>query len=193
LYEKELKVIQDYKVTSVWSVIYGKKEWEEQLNIYCWLLRKKGYEVEALRIIAILKDWTASKLKDSDNYPRIPIAVVNIPLWTLEEQDKYVNERIRVHKEAEKLPDDKIPICSKEERWAKDDSYAIYKVGSLGKALRVFNNEAEAREFKDLMVDQNETLKLTIKLRRGESRRCTGYCSVAHLCNYGKTLIKEGM
>ena len=29
--------IVDYKVTSVWSVIYGKPEWENQLNCYCLL------------------------------------------------------------------------------------------------------------------------------------------------------------
>ena len=32
--------ITDYKVTSVWSVIYGKIEWEQQLNCYAFLAQK---------------------------------------------------------------------------------------------------------------------------------------------------------
>ena len=30
--------ITDYKVTSAWSVILGKKEWERQQNCYAWLI-----------------------------------------------------------------------------------------------------------------------------------------------------------
>ena len=33
--------ITDYKVTSVWSVIYGKIEWEQQLNCYAFFGTKK--------------------------------------------------------------------------------------------------------------------------------------------------------
>ena len=32
-------IISDYKVTSVWSVIYDKQEWHNQLNVYAWLVR----------------------------------------------------------------------------------------------------------------------------------------------------------
>ena len=31
--------ISDYKVTSVWSVIYGKEEWVKQLNCYAQMVR----------------------------------------------------------------------------------------------------------------------------------------------------------
>ena len=37
----DVTTIIDYKVTSVWSVIYGKIEWERQLNCYAWLCRDK--------------------------------------------------------------------------------------------------------------------------------------------------------
>ena len=53
--------IQDYKVTSVWSVIPTKdnpngykEDWEYQLNSYAWLGRKNGYRAKKLQIIAIL-------------------------------------------------------------------------------------------------------------------------------------------
>ena len=41
--------ITDYKVTSVWSVIHGKIDWERQLNVYAYLVQKnKGKKVKKL-------------------------------------------------------------------------------------------------------------------------------------------------
>ena len=34
-------IITDYKVTSVWSVIFDKQEWVNQLNVYAYLLEKE--------------------------------------------------------------------------------------------------------------------------------------------------------
>ena len=40
--------ITDYKVTSVWSVIHGKIDWERQLNVYAYLVQKnKGKKVKS--------------------------------------------------------------------------------------------------------------------------------------------------
>ena len=49
--------IEDYKVTSVWSIVFnpnGRKEWELQQNIYRWLAHKRGFDVKELIINAIL-------------------------------------------------------------------------------------------------------------------------------------------
>ena len=62
--------VSDYKVTSVWSVIYGKEEWVNQLNCYAWLVRQaKGLSVTKLRIIAILRDWQRRRAEESGDYP----------------------------------------------------------------------------------------------------------------------------
>ena len=46
--------ITDYKVTSVWTLIYGSryKEWEEQQNIYAYIFAENGYKVDKLQIVA---------------------------------------------------------------------------------------------------------------------------------------------
>ena len=65
--------IVDYKVTSVWSVIFGKIEWERQLNCYAYLCEsnyhpiftpfsKQKKEVSKLNICAILRDWKRKKI-----------------------------------------------------------------------------------------------------------------------------------
>ena len=50
--------VLDYKCTSVWSIIYGKKELHNQLNFYAWLVEQsKEIEVNRLQIVAVLRDW----------------------------------------------------------------------------------------------------------------------------------------
>jgi|TARA_R110000787_G_scaffold51453_3_gene121945 hypothetical protein len=56
--------VSDYKCTSVWSVMYGKKEWVNQLNAYAWLVRHvKKVPVKKCQIVAVLRDWKLSELE----------------------------------------------------------------------------------------------------------------------------------
>lgn len=68
----------DYKVTSVWSVIFGKIEWERQLNCYAYLCEQNYHEVftpfskekkqvNKLNICAILRDWNRREVGQKDN------------------------------------------------------------------------------------------------------------------------------
>jgi hypothetical protein len=105
--------ISDYKVTSVWSIIFspeGKPEWEEQLNCYAWLYRQSGFTVNSLQIIAILRDWAKRDIAKK-NYPQIPVAVQNIKLWTTEQQENYIKTRAEEHLKYKNIPDDEIPTC----------------------------------------------------------------------------------
>jgi hypothetical protein len=54
--------VSDYKCTSVWSVIFGKQEWVNQLNAYAWLVRHvKKVPVKKCQIVAVLRDWKLSE------------------------------------------------------------------------------------------------------------------------------------
>ena len=87
------RVLADYKVTSVWSVIYGKPEWETQLNVYRWMWeRENGSPIDQLQIITFLRDWQKSKA--GDNYPVAPLCAIDIPMWEMEQAEKYVSNRI---------------------------------------------------------------------------------------------------
>ena len=116
-------VIQDYKVTSVYTIIYhprGKKEWIEQQNIYAWLYRKAGFNVEGLKILAIFRDFSKSKSKFTKNYPKIPCQTIDLPLWEMEETEELIKEKVALQRKYQDMPDDEIPCCEKEDRWAKD-------------------------------------------------------------------------
>lgn len=183
VYEAKDACIQDYKVTSAWSIVYspdGKREWEEQLNCLAFLYRKAGFDVNSLRIVAILRDWSKTNALKDSSYPQIPIVVIPIPLWNLTTQTAYLLAQISEHSKYEFVEDDRIPECSSEERWASSDKYAVYK-NSNKTATRVFDSETEAIEF----ISGNSIYR--IEKRPGIDKRCTEYCSVNKFCHYWKS------
>ena len=176
--------LMDYKVTSVWSIIFGKEDWHRQLNFYAWLVeRVKKVKVTKLSVLAILRDWKESELqRQGGDYPECPIMVVDIPLWFQKEQDDYVRERIKIHQDAEfnRLTGDTLPFCNDEERWRRPTTYAVMK-GNNKRAMRVFDEEKPAEDF---IAAHTDPEKLSITVRRGEPVRCArGYCKAAPWCD----------
>jgi hypothetical protein len=173
--------VLDYKCTSAWSVIYGKPEWDKQLNFYAWLVEHcKDIKVGKLQIVAVLRDWQRKKAEVDSHYPQAPIVMVDIPLWSFEERDAYVRGRVMIHQDAEfqRLTGETLPLCSDEERWKKEDSFAVKKSGNK-RALRVFDSMEQAEAY---MKDGME-----IEVRKGKCVRCEdNYCKVAEFCDqYG--------
>lgn len=115
--------IHDWKFTSVWNVMNPKPEWEEQLNLYAYLVTKvKNQEVSEANVTAILRDWRKSDFqKKGAPYP--PAAMVNVPikLWTFEQQEAYLRHRVLLHQDASTKSDwgEELPFCTDEERWLR--------------------------------------------------------------------------
>tara|TARA_R110000744_G_scaffold199074_3_gene318316 strand:+ start:3057 stop:3971 length:915 start_codon:yes stop_codon:yes gene_type:complete len=184
--------VMDYKCTSVWSVIFDKKEWHNQLNAYAWLLRKRSiakdevvcdWPVTKLQVVAVLKDWKQNELKrSSGNYPKAPIVIIDIPLWSNEKQDEYMESRIKLHSDAEfaYLTGQSLPDCSPVEQWAKGAKYAVHK-GMAKRAARVFDSQKEAN---DWVLGQSDSKGLSVVTRQGEKTRCTAdWCNVNQWCD----------
>lgn len=193
--------IVDYKVTSVWSVIYGKPEWENQLNCYAYLVDDKNdslftqKKVTKLKICAILRDWNRRDAERKEDYPKAPIVFVDIPLWSFGDRLDYIKKRMSLHQEAQILSDTHgdVGLCSDDDMWKKNDTWAVKKKGQK-RALRVLDSEEEAIKYIDW---HNETDKaytkktdLEIEFRSGEYTRCGNYCSVADFCNQYKERSK---
>jgi len=185
--EEDGITIMDYKTTSVWSVIMGKVEWERQLNCYAALVRKsKGSKIKGLKVIAILRDWRSRDAQDKIDYPKAPIVEIDIPMWSEEEQDRYLNERVSLHQKAEfdRLTGMELPFCSNEERWIKESKWAIKKKGQR-RAQKLFDNEEDA---KAALTDGME-----LEFRRGEATRCkANWCRVNVWCSqYKQEVMSE--
>lgn len=177
----EGNVLDDYKVTSVWSVIGDpKEEWIAQANANKLLLHEKGVEVDKLKITAILRDWQKSKAKVDKSYPQTQIKRINLPVWSLEQTEKFLKDRISLLQSHENTPDDALPMCSDKERWRDPTKYAVMKKGGK-RALRVLDTAIEAEIFRK--TKKEETF---IEIREGEDKRCKDYCDVCKFCNYAK-------
>jgi hypothetical protein len=173
--------IVDWKVTSVYSFIFDKPEWEYQLNVYRYLLEEKGYPVDSIFIYGILRDWTKGDYrKDPDNYPPIPFKEKSIPIWSMSDTYKYIEERVMLHRMAEKnlVEGRDIPQCTPAERWQRPTTYAIAK-NELDRAKRVLATIQEAEEYL-------KTAGTGYKIweRKGKDVKCDDYCSVEPFCPY---------
>ena len=171
--------ILDYKCTSVWSVIFGKESWQQQLNFYAYLVRKcKGLSVSKLQICAVLRDWKQSEAEFKPDYPKSPITVIDIPLWSTSQQDEFVSNRVRLHQDAETAyaMGQEIAPCSSEERWLRPTKYAVMKKGRK-RAVKLHDNETEAHGHAETLGKDH-----LVELRKGEAVRCEKYCPVALFC-----------
>ncbi len=170
-------VIIDYKFTSAWSVMNDKSDWTTQLNIYKWLVEtQKNQKVVGLKICALIRDFNRHDYREG--YPQAPIVMVNIPMWSNSDAEIYIRQRIEAHEEskfAAALGQD-INLCSDEERWASETTYAVRREGRKT-AIRVFKSLDEAQELA-------EKEKGYVETRPGEPRRCVGnFCGVAKWCS----------
>ena len=185
--------LTDFKVTSAWAALdaltNGKDEWENQLNVLEFLCRKnqktltrykKEVKVKSLNIMAILRDWSKLKVMQSDNYPRKQVVMIPIRRWSEEEQENYVQARIKLHQDAEKS--DQLPLCTAKERWRKEDSYALM-LDNRKTAKRVL----PTREEMDKYMKENKYVEgqgCRVVFRAGEDIRCQHYCSVNQFCSH---------
>ena len=164
--------LSDYKVTSVWSVIGKiKPEWERQLNLLALLARRDGLVIEKLQIVAILRDWSKGRANSAD-YPECNVKVVDIPLWTEEEQRTYLESRIVAHTAED------VEACTPEERWAKATKFACMKRNRKS-AVKLFDNESECLDY-----ITEKGVGHYLEVRPGENTRCEAYCQVAEFCPY---------
>lgn len=173
------KHMDDNKMTGASAVMFPEQKlaWDRQLNVYAYMLRQHGYEVETARIIAFLKDWSKMKVKTNKDYPKTPIIMHPVKLYNDKIMEKYLKQRVALHRRAEN--GEEIP-CTVEERWAKPDMFAV-KIEGGKRAKRVFDNEKLADAY-IMKEEMNHTKKLVKEFRPGQSLRCAEYCPVAKFC-----------
>jgi len=183
IYQKSKKILYDYKVTSVWKIIKGLPvEWLAQINYYIEIMRAHNMEVLEAYIIVILKDWSkGSMLKAGLDYPRKPVIIMPVKIYASEGVRESMRKRIVLHQQAELLPDEQLPECTEEERWATETIYAIQKAGSdRAIANGKFTNEVDA--VKKLAELNNTGVQHELHIRPGHSARCSDHCNVAEFC-----------
>jgi hypothetical protein len=190
--DKDGVIITDYKFTSAWALMNDKPEWEQQQNIYKYLVERcKKQPVKKLEICAFVRDWSRRDAMNKADYPKAPIQVIDIPIWTQDRVEHFIRERINLHRDSKVNADwnEELPLCTEEERWIRETKYAVKKEGRKT-AVRVYDTEEEASA---LLKEMPEKDKGFIEIRKGEAVRCTGnFCGVNQWCTQYQASLKEG-
>lgn len=171
--------IRDYKTTSAWAVMNEKSEWEFQLNIYAYLVEKvKGKTVADLGIVAIIRDWNRRDAATREGYPEAPIKELPIKLWSMEERERFVQERIALHSAFDFAMEagEDLPDCTPEQMWERPTVYAVRKVGNV-RAKSLHESEEEAKAAAEKLGKGYE-----VETRPGERVRCANFCPVSQYC-----------
>jgi len=169
--------IIDWKTCSTFAVMNGKEDWVRQQNIYAYLLRKeRGLKVAGIKIGAIMKDWRRAEAQRKPDYPQSPIVMIDLPVWPFEVQERYLKDRVALHKDAHRMHEwgEELPECTPEEMWERGSTWAVKKPGGK-RAVSVHKTEEAA--IGALQGDQ------TFEHRPGERIRCESYCEAAAFCS----------
>ena len=185
-YDLKNEILVDWKTASIWKVTYQDfDDWKKQGLIYSWLMKQNGLTVKKCRFIALLKDHSKSKARIDASYPQSPVYIYEFDITEkdLAEIETFIKEKVKQFEVAETLVDEKLTPCTKEERWASADKWAIMKAGRKT-ALKVCDSEEEA---KSLMAEKGGT---DIEFRPGENKKCSDYCNCKEFCPFWKSLNK---
>lgn len=168
--------IWDYKLMSAYKAKTDMTEFERQLNIYAFLLRKNNKKVNNLYISAIIRDWSENKIRE-DNYPQTNLPVFQMETWDEKKINDYVLERVEHHTQ------ESMPLCTDEEMWASKDTYAVVSI-KTGKAIKIYDSEEDALQ--NVSVLKNTA---TVDKRVGDRLRCKRYCEVSQFCDQYKAYL----
>lgn len=189
LYNAETQLITDYKTTGVYSYQMKLREgtdsdWAKQLRVYWLILAKAGFPVRDVRNTVFLKDWSKTQARRDRSYPQRPILNIdyefngsfNSEVASYMQAD--LAQKIIEILDCKDLPENQIPDCSKEERWERDECWAVMKEGRKS-AVKRHDSEFEAeRHLADLGKGHY------IEHRLGTPVKCIDYCSCASKCSF---------
>ena len=198
LTEEEGWAVSDYKFVTAYKFkreytgeLLIPEEYEQQLNMYAYLLRENGFKVDGLKIVAIYRDWSKLEAKRDKNYPQLGAETHDIPLWSEDKAKAFIEERVRLHQDAMFLGNkyaeaaSNLPECTDEERWAKPDKFALMPTAKSARARKLFNSEVNATAW---AAANNMKPGWVIEHRRGVNTRCESYCLVSDYCTQFQAL-----
>ena len=180
--------VKDYKTTSAWAVMNEKVDWENQLNMYAGLVEDvKQIPVTSVGIVAVIRDWSRREAGTREGYPEAPIKEIPIRLWTKEERNAYISDRIALHSACDFAleTDGALPDCTPAEMWEKPAVWAVRKVGGK-RAHSLYESEDLANAALTELGKGYE-----IEVRKGERTRCDNFCPVNTWCNQYQTYLKD--
>lgn len=181
-FDGQMAYLQDWKLSSVWGAILdrgAKSEYIAQLNVYRWLCAQHGLQVDALQNIMVFRDWSKREAERKREYPQHQFMIYNNEVWSIEQTEAYIKERIAIHKASETS----LPLCNDEERMSRPGKYVVKKRGNK-KATKLCDSREEAERY--IKDHPKKGPFEPVSYREGEHVRCQSYCDVAQFCEQAK-------
>jgi phage terminase small subunit len=176
--------IRDYKTTSAWAMMNEKIEWEQQLNIYAWLIeRAKKQTVNSVGIVGLIRDWNRREAATKEGYPEAPVKEIPIKLWSFEEREQFISRRVALHSACEFAMETEgdLPDCTPTEMWEKPTVWAVKKEGNI-KAKALYETAELAEQAVQAFSEKDPKSVFLVEVRPGERTRCANFCSVSQYC-----------
>ena len=179
--------IQDWKSTSVWTVIFdaNKEDYVLQLNGYRYLAMFNKLPIPAiLENILILRDWSMRKASRDAGYPQHQVEKVQQKVMAIPQIKEFIDGRVALFQGCDGKLDTDLPMCTAVERWYKGDKFAVMKKGRKT-AIKVCDTLNDA----ELLVRQGYKGATHTEQRKTENVRCEHYCECRMFCDYYNEVV----
>jgi hypothetical protein len=194
LYNADEQMLTDYKTSGVFGYRMKIKEgyeseWAKQLRVYWLLLGLSGFPVKKAKNVILLKDWSKTVAKRDASYPQTPVVVINYGYGEVmnSEVAAYlqadISEKLTEIIASKDMPEDQIPTCSKENRWERDECWAVMKEGRKSAVKRCQS------EFEALRLVKELGIKHYVQHRPGTPVKCIDYCACKGFCSFYKAYM----
>ena len=185
-----LKHLYDIKYTGVFKYIKGDWEsFEAQLNIYDYMLHMDGIEIEKLFLFVVFSDWKQGKVYKT-GYPKHRKEVIEVKKWSRVAQKDFIVSRLKAWEKNLNLKDNKLTLCTPEERWAGNPVYKLFKAPVSKRSTKNFPTRARAENYKAKCIanskDSSWDNSFIDKGFPQPWKRCEGWCDVKDFCNQYK-------
>ena len=181
--------LNDYKSTSVWSYVFDSNadSYVKQGSIYKWLSPDK-ITSDYVNINYIFTDWSAAKARaDVKSYPQLKTITKKYPLWSIEETENWIMNKIEAYQALADASQEDLPHCTDEELWASETAYKYYKnPNKMDRSTKNFKTMDEALIRKSSDGDVGKIVTVP-----GEVKACR-YCSVVNICTQAETMLADG-
>ncbi len=172
----------DFKNCRVWKYVYQDfSDWEEQTNIYDYMLFVYGFKVKKLYVAAMFDDWSPTRAKASKDYPQHRAVVIPLKKWSRKKQRQTILKKIERLEAAKHLKDEDLPPCSYDDMWEKPTVYAVMKQERKTSIKNYENDEEGAQRHVNELTDTKKGT-FYVEMRPGERTRCEHYCSASEFC-----------
>lgn len=171
--------LSDVKSTSVWSYINGSSigKWKLQGSIYRLLNQDKVTD-DHLFVQYVFTDWSGAAVGTRPGYPATPILELPVPLLSVSETERYINNKLQELRQHWNAPEMELPLCTDEDLWRDPPVYKYYAGDPklAKKSTKNFDNMHDAN------AHRSAAGKGVIVPVPGIPRACT-YCKAFNLCS----------